>query len=95
MRRNRRPKFSAAQFDSIIGGVKAIYREKIRPLEEQYMIKDFHYPLLSDDDFEAKPMVLLVGSYSTGKVRAPPRWRHRPLAFAIEHCARRRHAELL
>ena len=70
MRRNKRPKFNASQFDDIIGGVKAIYREKIRPLEEQYMVKEFHYPLLSDDDFEAKPMVLLVGSYSTGKVRA-------------------------
>jgi GTPase SAR1 family protein len=31
------------------------------------MIKDFHYPVLSDDHFDAKPMVLLVGAYSTGK----------------------------
>ena len=49
--------------------MKSIYRDKIRPLEEQYMVNQFHYPLLTDDDFDAKPMILLVGSYSTGKVR--------------------------
>ena len=31
------------------------------------MVKEFHYPLLTDEDFDAKPMVLLIGSYSTGK----------------------------
>ena len=65
--RRRRPKFDAAGFDSIIHGVKTIYRDKIRPIEEQYMSREFGYPLLTDDDFDAKPMVLLVGSYSTGK----------------------------
>ena len=54
-------------FDSVIDGVKTIYHDKVRPLEEQYMIREFHYPLLTDEDFDAKPMVLLVGSYSTGK----------------------------
>ena len=29
--------------------------------------QDFHYPLLSESDFDAKPMVLLCGQYSTGK----------------------------
>ena len=104
MGRRRRPKFDAGAFDSIVSGVKTLYREKVhafsherlstgggwsspsrrlflsapvalwmyvlaqvRPLEEQYMIKDFHYPLLTDDDFDAKPMVLLIGSYSVGK----------------------------
>ena len=63
----RRPKFNPGAFDSILSGVKTIYRDKVRPLEEQYMIKDFHYPLLTDDDFDAKPMILLIGSYSVGK----------------------------
>ena len=31
------------------------------------MVNEFFYPLLTDADFDAKPMVLLVGSYSTGK----------------------------
>mmetsp|Transcript_44414 Transcript_44414/g.73687 ORF Transcript_44414/g.73687 Transcript_44414/m.73687 type:complete len:647 (+) Transcript_44414:152-2092(+) len=65
--RRRRPKFDAGAFDSIIDGLKTVYRDKIRPLEEQYMIKDFHYPLLNDSDFDARPMIMLVGQYSTGK----------------------------
>merc|ERR1719320_2234808 len=28
---------------------------------------DFHSPALDDPDFEAKPLVMLVGQYSTGK----------------------------
>ena len=28
---------------------------------------DFHSPPLDDADFDAKPMILLVGQYSTGK----------------------------
>ena len=67
MGRRRRPKFDAGAFDTIIHGVKTLYREKVRPLEEQYMVKDFHYPLLNDCDFDARPMILLIGSYSTGK----------------------------
>jgi len=40
---------------------------KVRPLEEQSLVQHFHYPLLADCDFEARPMVLLVGQYSVGK----------------------------
>ena len=60
--RKRRPQFDAGAFDSIVAGLKAIYREKVRPIEEQFLVKDFHYPLLTDDDFDAKPQVLLIGS---------------------------------
>ena len=28
---------------------------------------DFHSPPLDDADFSAKPMILLIGQYSTGK----------------------------
>uniref|UniRef100_A0A7S4B5X4 Uncharacterized protein n=1 Tax=Chrysotila carterae TaxID=13221 RepID=A0A7S4B5X4_CHRCT len=66
-RRRKRPQFDAGAFDSILEGVKSVYRDKVRPLEAQYMVKDFHYPLLNDSDFDARPMVMLVGSYSTGK----------------------------
>lgn len=37
------------------------------PLEQFYQFHDFHSPLLDDPDFDAKPMILLVGQYSTGK----------------------------
>ena len=32
-----------------------------------YRFHDFHSPPLDDADFDAKPMILLVGQYSTGK----------------------------
>ena len=67
MRRRRRPKFDAGAYDGILSGVKAIYRDMVHPIEEQYLVGQFHYPLLSDQDFDAKPMILLLGSYSVGK----------------------------
>lgn len=52
---------------SIAEGLRQIYFSKIRPLEESYKFGHFFTPLLSDGDFEAKPSVLLLGQYSTGK----------------------------
>ncbi|KAG0337579.1 3-hydroxyisobutyryl-CoA hydrolase, partial [Podila humilis] len=45
--------------------LKDIYRRKIRPLETTYNFEGFHSAPLSDSDIEAKPMVLLLGQYST------------------------------
>jgi GTPase SAR1 family protein len=56
-----------ANVPKIIDGLKHIYRRKIRPLEEMYKFHEFHSPLLTDTDLEAKPMVLLLGQYSVGK----------------------------
>ncbi|KAF9104842.1 hypothetical protein BGX29_001183 [Mortierella sp. GBA35] len=47
--------------------LKDTYRRKIRPLETTYNFEGFHSVPLSDSDIEAKPMVLLLGQYSTGK----------------------------
>jgi EH domain-containing protein 1 len=54
-------------YSSVIDGLKQLYRTKMKPLEEQYKFGDFHTPVLTDADIEAKPMVLLLGQYSTGK----------------------------
>src|SRR6218665_501157 len=54
-------------YDNVVEGLKRIYRTKIFPLEDQYLFSDFHSPPLEDADFDAKPMILLVGQYSTGK----------------------------
>lgn len=54
-------------YNSVAEGLKKIYRTKILPLEEHYNFHDFHSPALDDPDFDAKPMLLLVGQYSTGK----------------------------
>ncbi|XP_071520119.1 EH domain-containing protein 3-like isoform X2 [Panulirus ornatus] len=53
--------------ESVLEGLKNVYRNKVYPLEAQYKFEDFHSPPLNETDFDAKPMILLVGQYSTGK----------------------------
>ncbi|QCD77190.1 hypothetical protein DEO72_LG1g812 [Vigna unguiculata] len=52
---------------SIIDGLKRLYIERLKPLEVTYRYNDFVSPLLTNTDFDAKPMVMLLGQYSTGK----------------------------
>lgn len=47
--------------------LKTLYFEKIKPLEENYQFGEFYSPCWKASDFEAKPMVLLLGQYSVGK----------------------------
>ncbi|KAI9247749.1 P-loop containing nucleoside triphosphate hydrolase protein [Sporodiniella umbellata] len=55
------------EYAQVIEGVKKIYKTKIKPLEVTYNFEGFHSAPLTDSDIEAKPMVLLMGQYSTGK----------------------------
>ncbi|GMF09413.1 unnamed protein product [Phytophthora lilii] len=57
----------AAKSREVIDGLKKLYANKLKPLEKRYDFGDFHSPLLSDADFEAKPQVLMIGQYSVGK----------------------------
>ena len=50
---------------SVISKLKGLY--KILPLERHYLFDKFHSPPLSEADFEANPMILMIGQYSTGK----------------------------
>ncbi|KAK6296310.1 hypothetical protein J4Q44_G00340230 [Coregonus suidteri] len=52
---------------TVTEGLKSLYRQKLLPLEQFYGFQDFHSPSLEDADFDNKPMVLVVGQYSTGK----------------------------
>ena len=54
-------------YPSVIDGLKKIYRTKLKPLEELYKFGDFYNPIMRDSDFDAKPSVLFLGQYSTGK----------------------------
>ena len=54
-------------YDSVLEGLKKVYKTKLLPLENAYHFHDFHSPMLEEPDFDAKPMILLVGQYSTGK----------------------------
>uniref|UniRef100_A0A4W3HF17 EH-domain containing 3 n=2 Tax=Callorhinchus milii TaxID=7868 RepID=A0A4W3HF17_CALMI len=54
-------------FQTVSEGLKKLYKTKLLPLEEYYRFHEFHSPALEDADFDNKPMLLLVGQYSTGK----------------------------
>jgi len=56
-----------ASLTSVAEGMKRLYRAKLLPLERRYLFNEFHSPLMQDADFDALPMILLVGQYSTGK----------------------------
>jgi len=56
-----------AGFQQCVEDLKTLYTTKIKPLEERYLFVPFHGPLLTNGDFEAKPMVMLMGQYSVGK----------------------------
>nr|XP_033512608.1 EH domain-containing protein 1-like isoform X2 [Nicotiana tomentosiformis] len=60
-------KVSSNYVTSIIDGLKKLYVKKLKPLEVTYHFSDFVSPLLANSDFDAKPMVMLLGQYSTGK----------------------------
>ncbi len=55
------------QMDVVLDGVKRLYKTKLLPLEKAYKFGEFYSPLLSDADFDAAPMVMLLGQYSVGK----------------------------
>ena len=55
------------QCDGVRDGLKLIYKSKIKPLEDAYRFHRFHSPALEEINFDCKPMILLVGQYSTGK----------------------------
>ncbi|RDD38949.1 EH domain-containing protein 1 [Trichoplax sp. H2] len=55
------------KYNSVVEGLQGLYKENIRPLEDYYFYSEFFSPPIDPCDFEAKPMVLLVGQYSTGK----------------------------
>jgi len=64
----KRRKDDQPQFFATVGeGLKKIYKAKLLPLEEAYDFHDFVSPQLNDPDFDAKPMILFVGQYSTGR----------------------------
>ncbi|XP_048452408.1 EH domain-containing protein 3-like isoform X2 [Rhincodon typus] len=54
-------------FQTVTDGLKKLYKTKLLPLEEHYRFHEFHSPSLDNADFDNKPMLLLVGQYSTGK----------------------------
>lgn len=57
----------AVEFQPLIDELKNLYRTKLLPIEQLFHFDQFFSPFLTDTDLDSKPMVLLIGQYSTGK----------------------------
>jgi len=57
----------ADNYQEILRRLKELYGKKIYEVEKRYKFDEFHAPTLRGSDFDAKPMVLLLGQYSVGK----------------------------
>eukprot|EP01035_Chromulina_nebulosa_P003954 gene3954-5397_t len=53
--------------DLIFEGLKNLYKKKVLPLEVASKYSHFSSPPMGPSDFDAKPMVLILGQYSVGK----------------------------
>jgi len=63
----RRKTAEVIHYEDITEGLKSIYKKHLLPLEKEYNFHEFHSPMLEDPDFDGKPLVMLMGQYSTGK----------------------------
>lgn len=61
---------STEESKRIVQAIKGIYKSKILPIEKKYNLHSLCLPTsgaIQDSEFDARPMVLLLGQYSTGK----------------------------
>jgi hypothetical protein len=49
-------------FPTVLTGLKTLYQKHVRPIEEMYLFHKFFHPLLRDSDFDAVPLIMLVGA---------------------------------
>lgn len=67
MIKKRNGNFGSEKLCEPIENLKNLYRETVLPLENITKFSHFSSPSLNDNDFDAKPIVLCIGHYSTGK----------------------------
>ncbi len=58
---------SREQYSNVSDGLRQCYRKVLRPFEETSLFHSFHSPALEDADFDAKPIVMLVGQVREAK----------------------------
>ena len=51
----------------VVRELRDLYANRLLPIEKTYLFSKFHLPEILDAELGAKPTVLLVGQYSTGK----------------------------
>ena len=56
-----------AVYDDVAEGLKEIYKKKLLPIEKEYKFHEIQSPMMEEPDFDGKPLVMLIGQYSTGK----------------------------
>ena len=54
-------------YDDVAEGLKETYKKKLLPLEKETKYHEIQSPMMEDPDFDGKPLVMLIGQYSTGK----------------------------
>ncbi|KAJ2618008.1 hypothetical protein H4S08_000088 [Coemansia sp. RSA 1365] len=54
-------------YQETVHQLQKTYSKKIKPLEQAYCFEGFHSAPLTSQDIGSKPMILLLGQYSTGK----------------------------
>jgi len=64
---NSNQKENGVVFENVVAGLRKLYNKNLRQLEDAYQFHQFHNPPLDDAHFDSKPMILLIGQYSTGK----------------------------
>lgn len=59
---------NASKVDSlVVKELKNLYKSHLLPIERNHSFNKFNHPEILDSELSAKPTVLLVGQYSTGK----------------------------
>mmetsp|Transcript_20333 Transcript_20333/g.36973 ORF Transcript_20333/g.36973 Transcript_20333/m.36973 type:complete len:453 (+) Transcript_20333:61-1419(+) len=60
-------RIAAEKEQAVLAKLWQLYSTAVAPLEKKSFYKHFHAPPITEEEFEARPQVLLVGQYSTGK----------------------------
>ena len=60
-------RFGSAGDARLVRDLKTLYSKRLLPIEKSCLFSKFHNPEILDAEMAAKPTVLLVGQYSTGK----------------------------
>jgi len=60
-------RLAARQHVSVMRQMWQLYATTIQPIEERSRFHHFHLPPITAEEFEARPQVLFLGQYSTGK----------------------------
>jgi hypothetical protein len=53
--------------NAVVEELTSLYQDKLLPIEKKFLFHKFHAPEILPSELSAKPQILLLGQYSTGK----------------------------